>query len=59
MTQSQHYERLAEKLSGAAKERALRAAQNHLVPADNTYMSNLKRLQDKLAHIVPGHIRSK
>jgi hypothetical protein len=48
MTQSQHYEQVADKLSGAQKESALRAAQNHLDAKSETYMADFKRLQSKL-----------
>jgi hypothetical protein len=48
MTQAQHYEKAADALNGADKERALRAAQNALQQTTPTYLADFKRLQKKL-----------
>jgi hypothetical protein len=56
MTQSQRYEQAADKLNGADKERALRAAQNVLQQTSPTYMTDLKRLQVKLIEVLSKNV---
>ena len=48
MKQWQYYEKIAESLKGFEKEKALRAAQNHLEPQDKYYWVHCKRLQNKI-----------
>lgn len=48
MTQSKHYEQQAARLTGYLQERALRAAQNALQQTSPTYLTDFKRLQEKL-----------
>lgn len=45
---STYYEEAAKTLSGDKKERALRAAQNHLQADSSTYMADFKRLHAQL-----------
>lgn len=52
--QSQHYLDAAASLSGDAKVRALRAAQNHLQPTDAGYTSDLKRIQTMIVEALEG-----
>jgi len=48
MTQAQHYEQQADRLSGVQQERALRAAQNALSIESPIFLVDFKRLQNKL-----------
>lgn len=49
--QAKHYIDAATRLTGQAKVRALRAAQNHLQPTDPGYMADLKKIQADLKKI--------
>lgn len=48
------YEQTADVLTGAEKERALRAAQNALHETSPTYMEDFKRLQIKIIETLEG-----
>ena len=45
---SKHYEDAGDSMKGEEATRAYRAAQNHLQPHSETYMEDVKRLQDKI-----------
>jgi len=46
--QARYYEQVGDTLKGAEAEKAYRAAQNHLQPSDQNYMTDVKRLQAKI-----------
>lgn len=46
--QARYYEQVGDTLKGAETEKAYRAAQNHLQPSDQNYMTDVKRLQAKI-----------
>lgn len=48
MTQAQYYEAAGDSLKGVDATKAYRAAQNHLQSTDPDYMTDWKRLQDKI-----------
>lgn len=50
--QSAHYEQAADTLTGDQRERALRAAQNALDPLSDAYMTDFKRIQQKLIELL-------
>jgi len=52
MTQSEYYESMGDKLTGDQRERAYRAAQNHLQVHNLNYMRDLKRIQAKLINCI-------
>jgi len=54
--QAEHYELTGDKLTGKEQERAYRAAQSHLQGRDNDYLSDYKRLQDKLIRNLESQI---
>jgi len=56
--QSKYYEDQANSLTGKDRERALRAAQNHLQGSSDSFLIDYLRIQDKIINCLEVQIKT-